>query len=200
MYLAAVCSPFASQLGRVVRLFQDLAKSGHRIELWGDSETEELAATFDLGFRHVPLSRNVKAAIQRNLDATQFYTEFAFPMTQQQIPRVIQYCRQSPPDLLYSNARVYTAAVAAQITGIPVVNHCFSRDAFGQSPGDLYGFCPCGTESMRKPGESGEVASVERGSPDMDYFLIYYSYVSNGGQSTRNFVHKSSKIWEHRPG
>ena len=43
MYIAVICSPFASHLGLIPSVFRDMVESGHEIELWGDWETKKVA-------------------------------------------------------------------------------------------------------------------------------------------------------------
>jgi len=150
MYIAVICSPMRSHLGQMIVALRRLRQGGHRVELWGCSFAEETARRFEFGFRRLPTGADIEEAAGKLLDPSDYYTRFSFPMTARQLPEVLRYCREDPPDLLHSNVRIYTAAAASLVTGIPASNHSPSGLSFGVVPEDLYGFCASGGESERK--------------------------------------------------
>ena len=150
MYLAAICTPFPSHLGQMLCALGRMKQRGHRVELWGGDGARSIARDSGLGFRSVPVDPGIKSAAETAFTAADYYTKCIFPMVAQQLPPVLQYCREDPPDVLHSNARIPTAAVASLLTGIPAVNHSCSGVSFGLIPEDVYGFCPSETEPRRK--------------------------------------------------
>jgi hypothetical protein len=151
MYLAILCSPFPSHLGQMAWAIPRLVERGHRLELWGGRQTAQTAADLGVGYRPVQESGDiVEQAAAGHPRIQDYYLRCAFPLVVQQLPQVLRWCRKDPPDLLHSNSRVYTAAVASRLTGIPATNHCCSGLSFGLVPEDLFGFCPSGQEAPRK--------------------------------------------------
>lgn len=150
MKIAVINSPFASHIGRMDFVLKALRARGHDIELWGSGATRGIAEKNGFTFRPLDLQGDYEATMQRKLKAHEFYTQMFFPMAKEQIPTVLEYCRLYKPDLLEANTRVYSAAIAAKLLGIPVVNHNPNGFSFSQIPDDLYGFCVEGNESARQ--------------------------------------------------
>jgi UDP-N-acetylglucosamine transferase subunit ALG13 len=134
----------------MINLFRKLATLGHKIVLLGENETGKLASKFNIGFWKVEIDARIKNAVSQKLSNTEFYTKFAFPMAKEQIPEVINYCNTCKPDLLLGNTRVFSGIVTSIITGIPIINHCYSGDSLAHKSEDLYGFCVNGSENERK--------------------------------------------------
>lgn len=150
MYIAVICSPYKSQLSGIINLLHEVTLLGHQVELWGDWETQRLAFEYKLGFRHIALDSKIKDVITQNPRNTEYYTKFAFPLAQIQIPQVLKYCEQHKPDILWANTRIYSAIIVSKITGIPLINHCYSGDSVSHKPEELYGFYPSEQLSDRK--------------------------------------------------
>lgn len=150
MYVACICSPMPSHLGQMELALKRLSERGHRVELWGCGGTEAAAKRAGLGYKPLPVEPEVERAAERLASPWDYYAGFSFPLVAGQLPRVLGYCRDDPPDLLHSNARVYTAAVASLVTGIPSSNHSCNGTSFAVVPEDLYGFRVKGDESERK--------------------------------------------------
>ncbi len=150
MYIAAICTPFPSHLGQMLVALREMKERGCRVELWGDVQAKIIAARCGLGFRYVTVDSSIRLAAQRASRPADHYVRCSFPMVVQQLPQVLRLCREDPPDILHSNARVYTAAIASRLTGIPATNHSCSGMSFGLIPEDLYGFCASGSEPDRQ--------------------------------------------------
>lgn len=131
-------------------VFDSLRKTGHEVELWGSGATKSIAERRGLFFRDIPLHGDYERIMQQKLKAHEFYTEMFFPMAKEQLTTVLEYCNRQAPDCLAANTRVYAAAVASTLTGIPLVNHNPNGFSFQQTPDDLYGFCSKGNESPRQ--------------------------------------------------
>jgi len=150
MYVAVPCSPMRSHLGQMEVALRLLGERGHRVELWGGETTEALALRAGLGFRPLPDAEDLKREAERVSGAYDYYARFSFPLTARQLPRVLEYCREDPPDLLHSNTRVYTAIVASLLTGVPAGNHSCNGTSFDVTPEDLYGFRVSAADGERK--------------------------------------------------
>lgn len=151
MFFAFITSPFPSHLGQMLLAVKELLRRGHRVEIWGDESSEPVAKRVGAGFQIVPLngglSDNITSFNQRPQD---YYAHFAFPLVFRQFPRVLELCELDPPDVIHSNSRIYTAAIASRLTGIPCSNHCCSGWSFGLVPEDLFGFRRDDNDSPRK--------------------------------------------------
>lgn len=150
MYIATICSPFPSHLGQFANVLRELAARGHRLELWGDDFARLAAERLGLGFGAMSDCRDIAAAAESCRTAEQYYRRCAFPLARRQLKDILRLCRSERPDLLHANTRVYAAALASRITGIPVSNHCGSGLSFGLIPEDLFGFGATGSEPTRK--------------------------------------------------
>lgn len=151
MFFVFLTSPFPSHLGQMSLAVTELLSHGHTVEIWGDESTESVAQRTGAGFQLVPLARdltdNITSFRQRPQD---YYSNFAFPLVLQQLPRVLELCEKNRPDVIHSNSRIYAAAIASRLTGIPCSNHCGSGLSFGLIPEDLFGFHLDNRELPRK--------------------------------------------------
>lgn len=151
MYFAFISSPFPSHLGQMSLAIQELLRRGHRVEIWGGESLRQVATRLGAYFELLPLEDNwYSRARGSNNSPLDYYTHVAFPLVKQQIPRVLDLCADRRPDLLHSNSRVYTAALASRLTGIPCSNHCCSGLSFGLIPEDMFGCCLTDDEPQRK--------------------------------------------------
>lgn len=150
MKIAVINSPFSSHIGRMEFVFNSLQEAGHDIELWGSGASKAIAARSGFTFRDIKLGADYERTMQRKLKPHEFYTEVFFPMAKEQLTTVLGYCEQHAPDCLSANTRVYSAAIASALTGIPLINHNPNGFSFCQTPEDLYGFCAKGSESPRQ--------------------------------------------------
>lgn len=151
MFFAFLTSPFPSHLGQMSLAVRELLRRGHRAEIWGDDSSEQIARELGAAFELVPLTRDLIDGVTRYSQRPQdYYSHFAFPLTVQQLPQVLELCEKRSPDMIHSNSRIYTAAIATRLTGIPCSNHCCSGLSFGLIPEDLFGFHLTGDEPPRR--------------------------------------------------
>lgn len=149
MKIAVINSPFASHIGRMIYVFEELLRRGHEVQLWGSGSTIELAKKYNIPYRFIPLGEKYLNIMQEDLNAEEYYTRVFFPMALDQLPAVLRLCDQEKPDLLEANTRVFAGVIASEITGIPVMTHCCSGNSFAQIPEDYYGYYVKGDESRR---------------------------------------------------
>lgn len=150
MKIAVINSPFSSHIGRMEFVFNSLRETGHEIELWGSGASKSIAERCGVTFRDIKLNGDYEGIMQRKLKAHEFYTEVFFPMAKEQLTTVLDYCERHAPNCFSANTRVYSAAIASALTGIPLINHNPNGFSFCQTPDDLYGFCAKGSESPRQ--------------------------------------------------
>jgi UDP:flavonoid glycosyltransferase YjiC (YdhE family) len=150
-FFAFLASPFPSHLGQMSLAVAELLRRGHRVEMWADESLRQTSEKLGAGFRLVPLEKGsadrTTSYSERPLD---YYARFAFPLVVKQLPRILELCEKLAPNVIHSNSRIYTAAVASRLTGIPCSNHCCSGLSFGLIPEDLFGFHLSGEKPPRK--------------------------------------------------
>jgi len=150
-FFAFLASPFPSHLGQMSLAVAQLLRRGHRVEIWADESVRQTSEKLGAGFRRVPPEKGsaewTTSYSERPLD---YYARCAFPLVVKQLPRTLELCEKLAPNVIHSNSRIYTAAVASRLTGIPCTNHCGSGLSFGLIPEDLFGFHLSGETPPRK--------------------------------------------------